>query len=240
MKTLLTCVCFLLTVIASAQKTVTQTRVLKAGEKLVLKFEHSKLIRISTWDKNEISVTAQASINNGQNDDSFILEEKSADGVVSVSDKILNIEKLPHRYTVFHDGKKTVFESKAEYEKFKGTITGQSMVSEGIDKDITIEVKVPAHSQSDITTTFALVELKNFNAGAKITTSFGGIDATLSPADIGKLQATAEFGEIYSNLDLKLTDKKQGDFFKSFTAQPGKGEDLILKSSHGTIYLRKR
>jgi hypothetical protein len=113
------------------------------------------------------------------------------------------------------------------------------MYSEGVDMEITIEVKVPANTSTDIKSTYGIVELVNFNGSANVNATYGGIDATVERSTTGKLQATTSYGQIYSNLDLKLTDKTEKDFFTSITAEPGKGSTYILKSTYGKIYLRK-
>ncbi len=114
------------------------------------------------------------------------------------------------------------------------------MTSEGVDMEITVEVKVPVNTATDIKATYGIVELVGFNAPATVNATYGGIDATVAMANTGKLQATTSYGQIYSNLDLTLTDKTEKDFFTSITAEPGKGPAYILKSTYGKIYLRKQ
>lgn len=113
------------------------------------------------------------------------------------------------------------------------------MSSEGVDMEITVEVKVPANTRTDINSVYGIVEVVNFNAPANIDATYGGIDATVNESTTGRLKATTSYGQIYSNLDLKLTDKTQKDFFTSITAEPGKGPEYTFKSTYGKIYLRK-
>jgi hypothetical protein len=149
--------------------------------------------------------------------------------------------QLPHRYTVYEDGKKTVFKSKEDYKAFTGKSSGgRRMTSNGVEMEITVEVKVPANTSTNIKATYGIVELVNFNGPANVNATYGGIDATVATASTGKLQATTSYGQIYTNLDLKLTDKTERDFFTSITAEPGKGPAYILKSTYGKIYLRKQ
>lgn len=241
MKTLLICFCSMLTLAAASQTVVTKSYPVKAGETVELNFDYPKVVRVSTWDKNEVSVTAKVSINGGQNDDAFILEDKSSNGTVSVRNKIKDLDKLPRRYTIIEGGKKSVFASKEDYQAYRKSSSSGShtMYSEGVDMEITIEVKVPASSSAEIKSTYGMVELVNYNGSATVTAPYGGIDATIAAATTGKLQATTSYGQIYTNLDLKLTDKTEKDFFTSITAEPGKGSTYILKSTYGKIYLRK-
>ena len=240
MKTILISLCSLLTLAAAAQTVVSKTYPVKAGETVELAFDYPKLVRVSTWDKNEVSVVAKVSINGGQNDDAFVLEEGRTNGTVSVRNKISNMDKLPRRYTVIDGGKKTVFATKEAYQEYKKSASGSAtMYSEGVDMEITVEVKVPATASTAIKATYGMVELVNFNGAATVDAPYGGIDATVVKATTGKLQATTSYGQIYSNLDLKPTEKTEKDFFTSITAEPGKGSMYILKSTYGKIYLRK-
>jgi hypothetical protein len=240
MKIILVCFCSLLILSAASQSTVSKTFPVKAGETVELNFDYPKVVRVSTWDKNEVSVVAKVSINGGQNDDAFVLEDKSTNGTVSIRNKINNLDNLPRRYTVIEGGKKTVFNSKEDLQQYKKTSSGShTMYSEGVDMEITVEVKVPANTNTDIKSTYGMVELVDFNGPANVNAPYGGIDATVVQASTGKLQATTSYGQIYSNLDLKITDKTERDFYTSITAEPGKGSTYILKSTYGKIYLRK-
>lgn len=232
--------CFfsVLTIAASAQTVVTKSYAVKPGEKVELNFDYPKIVRISTWDKNEVSVVAKVSINDGENDNAFVLEDQSGDGVVSIKNTIKNMKDLPRRYTVVRDGLKTVYRSKEDYNA-AGRMSGAYSYSEGVDMEITVEVKVPANTATSINAKYGMVEMVNFNAPVTVNATYGGIDATVAQASTGKLRATTHYGRIYSNLDLKITDKENRDFFTSITAEPGRGPAYDLKSTYGKIYLRK-
>ena len=49
----------------AAQTPVNKTWPVAAAQKIFLRFDYPELIKISTWDKNEISITGSASINGG-------------------------------------------------------------------------------------------------------------------------------------------------------------------------------
>ena len=240
MKTIFFYICCLIVTGLAAQTNVNRTYPVKSGQQVKLDFDYPKIVRVSTWDKNEVSVTAHVSINDGENDTAFVLEDKTEDGVLTIRNRIKNMKDLPHRYTVYEDGKKTVFRSRDDYRDFANkTGSNHRITSDGVDMEITIEVKVPANTSTNINSTYGIVELVGFNAPATVNATYGGIDATVSEANTGKLQATTSYGQIYTNLDLKITDKTERDFFTSFTAEPGRGPAYILKSTYGKIYLRK-
>jgi hypothetical protein len=230
--------CLLAPVITSAQTVINRTYPVKAGQHLLLKFVHP-VVRISTWDKNEVSITAKVSINDGDNDDAFVLKDETIDGTLQISDQIKDLDKIPHHNTVRQEGKKTVFKTKADFEAYRSKAGSISSYSNGIDLDIKLEIKVPANTPTDIKATYGMVELVNFHAPVDVDAIYGGIDATVDKAHAGQIKATTSYGRIYSNLDLELTDKTQKDFLTSVTAEPGKGPAYVFRSTYGKIYMRK-
>ncbi|SJZ35921.1 hypothetical protein [Sediminibacterium ginsengisoli] len=224
---------------ASAQTTVTRSYPVKQGQQVALDFDFPKVVKVSTWDKNEVYVKATVSINDGENDSAFVLEDKSKDGVLSISNRIKDRESLPKRYTIMRDGQKLVFKTRGEMRAFGDKNGIRNYYSEGVDMDITLEIKVPAGMATDIKAKYGIVELVGFNGPVTVTATYGGIDATVQEANTGKLSATTNYGQIYSNLDLKVKDYTEKNFYTSFTAEPGKGPAYILTSKYGKIYLRK-
>ncbi len=240
MKKLLLCLCIALATGATAQTTVNKTYPVKAGQQVDLTFDYPKVIRISTWDRNEVSVKAMVNINQGENDSAFVLEDEIVDGKLTIRNRIKDMKNLPRMYTVVRGGQKTTFRTKEAYREFLSQNgRGNQMTSEGVDMEITIDIKVPANTSTNVDAKYGIVELVNFNAPATVSATYGGIDATVVAANTGKLKATTNYGEIYTNLDLKLTDKAEKDFYSSITAEPGKGHAYTFKSTYGRIYLRK-
>ena len=240
MKILLTLLCSISLYAVQAQQTITKSYPIKAGTELELFFDYPKLVKISTWDKSEISLTAQVSINNGENNDAFQLVESSNGNTLTIKSIIKNMDKLPKRYTVIHEGKKTVYSSREDFKAMNSNQKGAISYSEGIDMEITLEIKVP---QSQLATfvkaKYGIVELVNYNAPIKVDATYGGIDASVNESTTGKLSATTHYGQIYSNLSLNITDKEEKDFYTSITSSLGKGPIYSLKSTYGNLYLRK-
>lgn len=237
MKILFISICCALFLGAHAETVINKSYPAERGQQVILKFDYP-IVKISTWDKNEISVTAHININDDENDSAFELEGQVENGAVVIRDHIKDMDKLPRRYTIVRNGVKTVYKTKEQYvELGKGNGVQQSY--DGLDMNIVIEVKIPAYCTTKVDAIYGIVEMTNFNAPVTIDATYGGIDATVAPANIGKIQATTQYGQIYSNLDLKLTDHEQRDFFNSITAEPGKGPAYSFTSPYGKIYLRK-
>ncbi|WP_299290047.1 hypothetical protein [uncultured Mucilaginibacter sp.] len=231
------CICYALTIGAYAQTTVNKSYLVQPGQKINLKFDYP-IVKVSTWEKNEVAVAAHVNINDHENDSSFVIKEEMVNGAMVISDYIKDFDKLPRRYTIVRNGQKIIFRSKDEYQRVAKN-SGVEYSTEGSDINIVVEIKIPVQSFTDIKSVYGIVELANFHAPVTIDATYGGIDATINSAQVGKLQATTSYGHIYSNLELKLTDHTERDFFNSLTAEPGKGPAYSFTSTYGKIYLRK-
>lgn len=225
--------------VALSQTKITKSYLVAKGQQIEMRFDYPKTIRISTWDKNEISIEASVKINAGENNNAFSLVESSADGKISISNK-LDMDNIPNIYFLEENGIKTRFTSKADldvYRKDKGA-SGNTSYYQQKDIEVTLDIKVPADVPTDLASVYGMVELNNFDGPIKVDAKYGGIDASLTESKIGKITITNHFGKIYSNLNLKPTEQTDQNFFTSITAVPGKGPDYSISSNYGNIYLR--
>lgn len=220
---------------------------LNGANTIDLSFDYPQLIKISSWDKNEILVTGTVEINGGENDDAFKLQPSTSGNTLSISGTVPNAKELPHRITAYKNGKngeKMVFKSKEEFNKYKKE-TGESfsMTNWGNDIDIVLEIKIPKNITANIKSTYGIVELKDLNQSMPLLakSTYGGVDVALNTNAIGELWASTNYGEIYSNLGIKFSGEglKQGDFHKEIIARPGKGAKYSFESKYGNVYMRK-
>src|ERR1700753_4304658 len=85
MKILFISLCCALCMAANAQSTVTKTYPVQAGQQVVLRFDYPQ-VKISTWDKNEVSVIAHVDIEYHGYDSLFTLQSEQEKGVLGVND----------------------------------------------------------------------------------------------------------------------------------------------------------
>ena len=218
------------------EKSVPYTR----GQKVNVSFDYPELITVSTWEKNEVYVKASVSINGGENDDAFQLNSSGTGNVIEISNK-LSLEGIPHRLTVNVGGQKMTFSSRAAWKKYKDehSLSDYNM-TEGVDLDITIEVKVPAGADTKVHSTYGMVEVKDFTGPLVVDATYGGVDALVTT--VGKVEAETRYGHIYSDPSIAFKTDKYGneDFHTSVTASVGSGPDFHLESSYGNVYIRKK
>ncbi len=208
-------------------------------------FDYPELIKVSSWDGNEIKITGSVNINGGEGNDHFSITDVHGGGKLSIKAEIRDIHSLSNHVTVIKDGKKMTFKNKEEFRKYKkDNQIDFDMTSWGNDMNIVLEVKVPRGIVTNIHSTYGTVELRDINQSKALTakSTYGGVDAELNTASVGELLASTNYGQIYTNLGLTFSGEglKQADFHTEIKAHPGHGPRYEFESQYGNVYLRKK
>jgi hypothetical protein len=226
------------------QSAIDKTFPVTSIQKIALEFDYPELIQVTSWDKNEVGIKGLVEINGGEHNDAFVITSVTADQTLTIKGKIPNIKDLPKSYTVYHQGKKFHFNSKAAFEKYKSEQGGSfEMTSWNHDVDIKLEIFLPKNIQTSIHSTYGMVELKGIQASKalQVLATYGGVDVAINPRVAGEIIASSDYGEIYSNLGIAFSGEgfKQGDFHKVVSNKSGSGPQLRFESKYGNVYLRK-
>jgi hypothetical protein len=219
---------------------VTKVIPFQSGQKISMKFDYPQLIKVSTWDKNEVSVLGYVNINDGENNDAFQLEATAGSNTVTIQSSIKNINELPRRYMVIRDNQKVKFKSKDEYRKYVHDAGGDHMMySDGSDIDIKLEIKVPRGADTRIISVYGMVEIKNFEGPLQVEATYGGVDVAMNEKNVSELTAETDFGQIFTNLEAKTIAQNEGNFHTEILMRPGAGVRYSFESKYGNVYLRK-
>ncbi|NOS92585.1 MAG: hypothetical protein HOP30_11725 [Cyclobacteriaceae bacterium] len=223
-----------------AQTAINKIIPMQAGQKVQLEFDYPELIKVTTWDRNEISIQGSVSINGGENDDAFQLSSALSGNTWRIESEVRNLKNLPHRITVMENGKKMVFKNKAALKTHDpNNYTNYKFYSEGVEMDIVLEIKIPKNMATDLRSVYGIVEVKNFEGELTVDATYGAVDATVNEATTGQLKAETNYGQIYTNLALKIAKGEEEDFHTLITAKLGNGPDYNFESKYGNVYLRK-
>lgn len=242
MKTKLLIALLLVSLNSLAQIVINKSVSVSQGQKITMHFDYPEIVRVSTWDKNEISIQGSVLINGGENDDAFVLESSTAGDLITVESKIKGLKNLPQRITVMEGSKKIVFKTKPDYRKYcEEHGKDFSFMSTGVDMDITLEIKVPQNIETRVESVYGMVEVKLFNGPLAVDATYEGVDAALPEKNTGELTAETNYGQIYSNLDVKFSYEnfREEDFHTYVSAKPGIGPRFSFESKYGNVYLRK-
>ncbi|HET9486886.1 MAG TPA: hypothetical protein VFO54_05605, partial [Chryseosolibacter sp.] len=74
------------------QTAINRTIPVQAGQNVVMHFDYPELIRVTTWERNEISIQGSVSINGGENDEAFVLETGASGKTINVNAGIRDIK----------------------------------------------------------------------------------------------------------------------------------------------------
>ena len=224
-----------------AQTQINKSIAVSAGQSVFIHFDYPELVRVSTWDKNEVSIQGTVSINNGESDDAFELFTTSSGNTVSIRNEIKNLKGLPQRYTIVDGTQKITFKNRAELKKYQEQNGRQfDVMSCGVDMEIVLEIKVPRNVKTKVESIYGMVEIKDFSGPLDVEATYGGVDAALTERAIGMITAQTNYGEIYTNFDSKFGgDKIEKNFHTNVSAKPGSGPEYSFESKYGNVYLRK-
>jgi hypothetical protein len=226
-----------------AQTQVNKSIAVSPGQSVLIHFDYPELIRVSTWDKNEVSIQGSVSINNGENDDAFELFTTSSGNTISVRNEIKNLKGLPQRYTIVDGAQKMTFKNRAELKKYQEQNGRQfDVMSCGVDMEIILDIKVPRNVKTKVESVYGMVEIKDFAGPLDVEATYGGVDASLAERATGTITAQTNYGEIYTNLDAKFGSEAamhDKNFHTNVSAKPGSGPEYSFESKYGNVYIRK-
>jgi hypothetical protein len=240
MRTSISILLTLVTGVLLAQTPVNKTYPVTAGQKISFRFDYPEVVKISTWDKNEILISGSVSINQGESDDAFELLSSNSGSLIYIENKIRNLKDLPKRITVTRGIEKLTFKSEADFKAYcKETGSDFNVKSWGVDMDILLEIKVPKNIETKLECVYGLAEVKSFSGPLSVEATYGGVDVSVQERTTGELTAETSYGQIYSNLDLKFTGSEFKDFHTVVSIKPGTGPKYNFESKYGNVYLRK-
>jgi len=230
----------LFTGVSIAQTPVTKSYPISSGQKISFRFDYPELVKISTWDKNEISIEGLVTINGGESDDAFELSQSVSGNTISIENRIKGLKDLPQRITITKGAEKITFRSKADYKKYTDEHGRDfNMTNWGVDIEIVLEVKVPKNMETKMESVYGMVEVLNFHGPLSVDATYGGVDVVVEEKITGELVAETGYGQIYTNLEMNFTGSEFEDFHTVVSIKPGTGPRYNFESKYGNVYLRK-
>ena len=222
-----TCLAVLVAVSAFAQRRVEESYSVSSSDAIKLEFKFANDIKLMQWDKNEVKITADVTIDDGEGNDSYSLKQEKMGG-----DYIIKADYGDY------------FDKKKNWGNNCSTTTEINYVVY-IPKNADLSVKsisgnLFAESYSGNLTTDLVagdVEIKKYNGKLNLKTVAGDLDVAMSKA---KIDAKTVTGTIYTDLDIQNSEKKQGSFDSHVKGIVNNGQELVkLETVAGNIYMRK-
>ncbi|CAM3323091.1 hypothetical protein [Empedobacter stercoris] len=240
MKSLFTLAIGLVASIGFSQTKLHQSFPINKGTELTLKFDYPQLVKVTTWEGNEIVIDGDVSINDGAYDHAFKLSKSSNSTQLTIEGTVEGIKDIPHKVIAFNGKNEVVFNSLEEFKTHqKNTNTTYQTTSMSVDMNIVLEVKVPKNIKTTIESVYGTVEVKDFQAPIVAKSTYGKVDAKIQPTQLGELSVETKYGKFYNDPNINVSISKYEAFHKLFTANFGQGYAQVFTSTYNNVYLRK-
>lgn len=239
----------LLSTIAYSQKEVKYEFDATNIKEVNIQLEFPELVKLKSWDGDKVRITGSAMVNMGAHDDNFEIEANREPGRLFITSQIRDIGNIPHKvWAKQEDGTIRYFDSpdwrSEEVQKYLDENPGHRSISNGVIKQIALEIYVPKNMALTINCKYGLLEIKDFDAPLNANSKFGGIDITFSAKNRIDVSAKTKFGEVYSNLDIEFKNtygsiNDHNNWLVLESKFNNGGLSYTLKSEHGDLFLRK-
>lgn len=213
---------------ATAQTETSQQRYpLPEGRKLWLNLRFADSINISAHDGNEVVLVSHVQINHGKLNKALLLKANATDGQLSIEndfDKELMKQGRPEDCP----------EQDRKYINQSWALCTQQ---------IYYELKVPRRADLKVESISGSITLRNLEGKVWAKSISGYVDLAWNPAQGANLEAKTLNGEIYTNLEVALSNKNRpdGPMGQQLKGQVAKGgPTLHIESISGDIFLRKQ
>lgn len=236
---------FLLAICTSVSigQNIEKTYQLATNEKLSLEFVYPELVKISTWDKQEVLIKAKVLINNQDASEDFILSENRTSNQLVISSLLKNKDKYKNNY-ISVAGDEEDDESVTVSRNGKTITIGDKGKTyyNGTQIDIELEITLPKNAVVDVEAKYGMVEVLSAPKDLVVFAKYGGADVKIDEADLKQLKASTNWGQIFSNLNSKLSVTGDDMLGKSMRAEFDNSRGAIsvrVESEYGNVFLRK-
>ena len=219
----------------NAQRNIEKTVSISKNQELFVNFKFASTIKIEQWNKNEVFVKAEVTIDDGKGNGYFsIKSSKRNNNIKLVSDFGDYYKNRNKQRNVYFS--KDCCNSKTEiiYTLYipKGTKVTIKSISGSVMADEFTGTLVTDLISGDVT-------LKKHSGELQLKTISGNLDVVITNAT---LRAKTLTGTIYSNLEIDLdsnTSKNNSGYNKINGIINKGGKNVTFETISGNIYLRK-
>lgn len=224
---LLACLYFFISPVM-AQKVIKKKVAYKEGQPISFNLPIGKTIKVTGWDKNEVSLTASVNINNNKLNEAYRLEVEEGKGIhmeASLDEEMLksgNDEDCDNHYS------------------FQRHSNGENAT---VCIEITYEIKVPRSASLKLETISADVDATGLENSSHIKSISGFIDFSWPSEKEAELQLKSITGELYTDLSFDILNKQDTPPVVGYTLRGRKGKGgptLDLETISSDIFLRKQ
>lgn len=249
MKSILTGLLIMIASAIYAQTEIRQEFDISGVKEINMNFKFPEFVKVRSWDGDKVLITGSAMVNLGKNDKNFVINGDKQSESLYITSEIRDIDQIPIRlWARGANGTVHFFNAKdwnsPEVQQYIEENPDHRSISNGVIKQIKLEILVPRNVALNINCKFGLLEIQDFDAPLNANSKFGGIDISFISGASGDLIAKSKFGEIYTNLEVDFNgrdgfSKEPNKWLVVQSRLNGGGKSFILESEHGDLFLRK-
>lgn len=213
-----------------AQRAVEKTENVGNNQEISVDFKFANDIRVEQWNKNEVLVKAQVTIDDGEGDSYFSLKSDRSSNQVKIYSDFGGYFKKKSRENSWGNNNNTTEIDYVVYVPNNATIRLKS-ISGSVEAD-----SFKGSMSTDLIS--GNVTIKQYQGEMTLKTVSGDLDVTMNKA---RVDARTVTGTIYSDLDIDQSgrsDRSHGG--NKVIGKVNNGDVLlVLKTVSGNIYMRK-
>lgn len=215
---------------AVAQKIIDKKLPYKTNQTVNLNLKFADSIQVRYWDKSEVSVRIAATINGGRLNDALVVTTNSTDEEV--------ILKTDFDQEMVKQGKAEDCPDQRYSWSSDRNGTRYYLCS-----DINYQVYLPRQAKLKLETINGNIDIQGATEAVFAKTISGYVDMSWPKAKGANLAMKTITGEVYSDLDIEFSGKKQKNPIVGYLLEGttnGGGPTVRLESISNNIYLRRK
>lgn len=240
---IITLLCFVASV-GLAQTEISKSFDASKAKVIDLQFKYPELIKIKTWDKQEVKIEGRVDIDDGNRDEDFQLSSKTNGETLYIQSEIEGIRGYDN-YILGSSHEDD--EGNVRISRGGSTVSINRSGSRGRRNSLIIaielEITVPKGMEVNVDARYGIVEILNLNAPMEVEARYGGVDIAVdNNADVD-LYAKTQWGQIFHNLDSRLKirgDDHMGQWMTAETSLKSGRHAVRVESQYGNVYLRRK
>ena len=212
-----------------AQKVLEQSWPLASGKAVNLKLDHAQDIQLKGWDSPEVKIKAVIQVNGGRYNDAITLTADQRANELALT-SVLDEKKIGDTANTDCDGQQSSWQQ------------GNGKNRRTVCLEVTYEVWIPKNAAVNLKTISGNVTATNLKGALNLYSISGFIDVSLPERTQADFWLKSITGELYTNLDLAILNKKDEIPIVGYEMLGKVGEggtDVRLETISSNIYLRK-
>ena len=210
-------------------KVVEKTLNLPASNKLNMNLRFANNIKITAWDKKEVSFKASYEINSGKLNDALLITFPTENETARIN---VDFDKERLKAGKAEDCPESKNRTYQQYSD------GQHITT---CSNINYEIFVPRNTNLTVETISGDIELRNLAGPVHAKSISGFVDMNWPDKKGAAVSLKTITGEVYSDLNIDFANKKENPIvgYQLKGSLNGGGSDIKLETISNNIYLRK-